>query len=319
MWDSLESVWMAARDDSDCDAYVVPIPYFDKKPDGTVYDYMHYEGEDFPEYVSIVKWEEYDVAARHPDIIFIHNPYDYTNKVTTVHPDYYAKELKKHTEKLVYIPYFVCVNDNVLSDWCVNPGTMYADQVIVQSEKVREIYIQEFQKFEEENDCEGRFGVAEDKFIALGSPKYDKVLITTKENVDIPIDWLGKIVKEDGSWRKILLYNTSLTILLERKERVLKKIQSVFEILKNCDDIVLLWRPHPLSKETYKALRPELIMQYEEIVENYKKENWGIYDDTSDLHRAIAISDAYYGDMSSLVELYRKTGKPIMIQNVEIR
>ena len=27
MWDSMESVWMAARDDENCDAYVIAIPY----------------------------------------------------------------------------------------------------------------------------------------------------------------------------------------------------------------------------------------------------------------------------------------------------
>ncbi len=36
MWDSLESVWQAAEKDPDCDAYVVPIPYYDKNPDGTL-------------------------------------------------------------------------------------------------------------------------------------------------------------------------------------------------------------------------------------------------------------------------------------------
>ena len=30
MWDSLESVWIAAEDDSDCEPYVIPIPYYDK-------------------------------------------------------------------------------------------------------------------------------------------------------------------------------------------------------------------------------------------------------------------------------------------------
>ena len=30
MWDSLESVWMAADADPDCDAYVMPIPYYDR-------------------------------------------------------------------------------------------------------------------------------------------------------------------------------------------------------------------------------------------------------------------------------------------------
>jgi hypothetical protein len=48
-------------------------------------------------------------------------------------------------------------------------------------------------------------------------------------------------------------------------------------------------------------------------VRKYKGESWGIYDDTSDLHRAIAMSDAYYGDPSSVVTLYEATGKPTLI------
>ena len=36
MWDSLESVWKAADEDPECDAYVIPIPYYDKNPDGRV-------------------------------------------------------------------------------------------------------------------------------------------------------------------------------------------------------------------------------------------------------------------------------------------
>ena len=36
MWDSMETVWKAADKDPDCDAYVVPIPYFDKDQDGNL-------------------------------------------------------------------------------------------------------------------------------------------------------------------------------------------------------------------------------------------------------------------------------------------
>lgn len=43
-----------------------------------------------------------------------------------------------------------------------------------------------------------------------------------------------------------------------------------------------------------------------------------IYDDSADLHRAIALSDAYYGDYSSLVALYKATNKPLMLQNIQI-
>ena len=47
-------------------------------------------------------------------------------------------------------------------------------------------------------------------------------------------------------------------------------------------------------------------------------EDWGIYDNTPELDRAMVISDAYYGDGSSIVQLYQKTGKAIMIQDVDI-
>ena len=36
------------------------------------------------------------------------------------------------------------------------------------------------------------------------------------------------------------------------------------------------------------------------------------------MDRAVVLSDAYYGDGSSVVQLYKQTGKPIMIQNVEV-
>ena len=42
MWDSLESIWLAAREDETCDAYVITIPYYDKKADGTLGE-EHYE------------------------------------------------------------------------------------------------------------------------------------------------------------------------------------------------------------------------------------------------------------------------------------
>ena len=86
----------------------------------------------------------------------------------------------------------------------------------------------------------------------------------------------------------------------------------------NKAEITLLWRPHPLLESTLRAMRPELADDYVQIVEEYKKADFGIYDDSADLDRAIILSDAYYGDHSSVVELYKATKKPIMIQNIEI-
>ncbi len=327
MWDSLESVWKAADADENCDAYVIPIPYFDKNPDGSFRE-MHYEGDQYPSYVPVTKYDEYNFEERRPDEIYIHNPYDECNFVTSVHPDFYAQNLKKITDKLVYIPYFVLVeispDDQAAIDGMKHfiflPGVIYADKVIVQSENMRQIYINEYMKAALENGLPKEHTDRkrlEEKFLGLGSPKFDKVLNTKKEDLEILGEWLRVIEKPDGSWKKIIFYNTSIGALLANNEKMLEKMKDVFEVFKeNRDEVALLWRPHPLIENTLTSMRPQLWEQYKKIRDGYIQEGWGIYDDTADMDRAVVLSDAYYGDGSSVVQLYQKTGKPILIQNV---
>lgn len=318
MWDSLESIWKAASEDPDYDTYVVPIPYYDKNSDGSL-GQMHYEGNDYPEYVPITSWDVYKLSERCPDVVYIHNPYDNSNKVTSVHPDFYAKELKKYTGLLIYIPYFISEGD-VPRHFCILPGTMYADKVIVKSDKEKKTYINEFQKFERENNCVGIFGRLEDKFLALGSPKLDKVRGLIGVETEIPREWLDFIIRPDGTRKKVILYNTTLQPLLNHRERYLDKLQNVINFFYSYkDEYALLWRPHPLMYSTISSMSSNLSDMYMNIVKDYKKKAFGIFDDTADLHRAISISDVYYGDNGSLVALYKETGRPIMIQNVEVR
>ncbi len=314
MWDSLESIWLVARDDPNCDAYVVPVPYYDRLPDGTL-GQMHYEGDQYPAYVPITDWQVYDIEARHPDIIFIHNPYDGGNHVTIIHPSYYSKRLKVFTDLLVYVPYFVCVDD-VPEHFCVCAGTLHADKVIVQSEKIRQTYIRVFKAAEKENGCAGKFGKAEDKFVALGSPKFDKVIHSKPEDFTLPDEWRRLIDRPDGTQKKTVLYNTTIGAILRGEEAYLKKIRCVLDTFRDRDDVVLWWRPHPLNKEAFQSMRLKLLDEYEQIVTEYKREGFGFYDDTPDLNRSICLSSVYYGDMSSLVAMYKITGKLAMIQNI---
>ena len=309
MWDSFESVWMAAHDDEMCEDYVIPIPYFDKNGDGTFKE-GHYEGNDYPDYVTVHDWQRIDLAALRPDSIFIHNPYDEFNHVTSVHPDYYSYRLKEYTDKLVYIPYFV-TNGGINEINCQVSAILHADKVIVQNEEQKAVYEKVYMDLKGEPAPEG-------KFLALGSPKFDKVANTTRENVEIPENWQRLITREDGSRKKVILYNTTVSALLRRSDEMIEKIKSTLKVFKEIDDVVLLWRPHPLNRTALEFSRPDLHQEYSKIVENYKSEGWGIYDDTVDFHRAIAISDAYYGDGGSTVPLYKATGKPMMMQNVDI-
>lgn len=122
----------------------------------------------------------------------------------------------------------------------------------------------------------------------------------------------------EAGWymEKIIFYNTSINALLYHDEKMLEKIKSVFRVFEaRKDEVVLLWRPHPLIPGTIKSMRPQLWEMYKKIVDEYRQAGWGIYDDTADMDRAVVLSDAYYGDQSSVVYVYKKTGKPVMIQN----
>ena len=324
MWDSLESVWKAAHEDPNCDDYVISIPYYDKNPDGSFRE-MHYEGNLYPDYVPITPYETFDFAAHQPDMIFIHNPYDEYNHVTSVHPFCYSKNLKQFTDQLVYIPYYILEERDPddaesvekIEHFCNVPAVVYADKVIVQSENMRKIYINTMVKLL--GNTMGDKSYWEQKILGLGSPKVDKVLNTRKEDLEIPEEWLKIIQKPDGSYKNIIFYNTSINGLLKHEEKMLAKMQAVFKIFReNKEEVALLWRPHPLIESTISSMRPRLWEMYEQIVKQYIEEGWGIYDDTADLNRAIALCDAYYGDRSSVVQLCQEAGKPVMLQNVDV-
>jgi hypothetical protein len=305
MSDSIKPIYLAAKADPDCDAYWIPIPYYDRNPDWTL-GAMHCEGPEFyGEGIECTDWREYSIEERRPDAVFTFNPYDSFNIVTTVHPDYYCERLRDLTDLLVYVPYFVTASDDVGEHFSLTAGCIHAHRVVAQSERTRAAYIRAFK-----GKYGGTFGKPEKKFVALGSPKFDAVINAKREDYPLPNGW-AKLVEG----RKAVLYNTSIGTLLESNEDYLLKLRSVLECFRKRGDVALWWRPHPLNEATCAAMRPQLLREYGQIVAEYKSGGWGIYDDTPDLHRAVAWTDAYYGDVSSLVALYGVTGKPMMLQN----
>jgi hypothetical protein len=262
MFDSLESVYLAAREDPQCDAYVVPIPYYEVMPDNTRGP-MHYDGDKYPADIPVTDWREYDIEARHPDVIFIHYAYDDIGNNARVHPDFYSKRLREHCEQLIYIPYFVTTSETVDEHNGYLPGILNAHRVIVATEKTRQDYIRHYTKYDKLGGWHGKYGKAEDKFVALGSPKFDKVLSTKREDYDLPEECEGK---------KIVLYNTHMFALLIGGEKYLEKMRSVFEFFRNRDDAILWWRPHPNTELNLRLKNPVLYDKYMELLAEFKKD-----------------------------------------------
>lgn len=294
MWDALESIWQAADVDENCDAYVIPIPYYDRNPDGS-FGEMHYEGDLFPEYVPITHFDDYNYVDRHPDAIFIHNPYDGINIVTSVHPFFYSDNLRQLTDCLVYSPYYVAPGK--LGDGQKYlPSYENMDYILVQSESIRNQYDPRIPK---------------EKLLVFGSPKFDRIIKMCKNPPEPPKEW-----KEKMEGKRVFFYNTSIGDFLKYDEVYLKKMEYVFDSFKKEKDACIIWRPHPLFEATLDSMRPELKGEYLRIKKRFIDGNIGILDTTEDIDKTIALSDAYLGDGgSSVVSLFGVANKPIYFLN----
>lgn len=321
-WAAMEGVWKTAKEDENCRVYVVPVPYYDRDALGAIGN-MHYDGEKFPDYVEITDYNRYDFAERKPDIIITQNPYDECHYTTIVHPAYYADKLKQYTPQLVYIPYFAI--DEIEKDdekaianmryYVTVPGVVHADKVIVQSENMRERYIDVLTDFAGEDTKE----IWEKKILSIGLSQRVKNSDIDKKQVEMPDEWKRIIQKPDGSLKKVILYYTSVACLAQSEEKMLAKIQNVLQTFKEYqEEVALLWSPDALTQDVLENAYPQLRESYQKIVEEYESEGWGIFGDANDLDRAVMLCDAYYGDASSIVQRIRNAGKPVMLQDVNV-
>lgn len=135
-----------------------------------------------------------------------------------------------------------------------------------------------------------------------------------EENKIFPDNW-KEIVRE----KKVILYNTGISSLLHEREKHIEKMKWVFQVFQEHPEVVLWWRPHPLEISTLQSMRPELEEQYMEVRRWYQEDKIGILDESADLNRAIAISEAYYGACSSVAELYKAAGKPVLYENCSVK
>lgn len=290
MWDSLESIWLTAKDDPRCHARVMPIPYYERDENGLLSDF-HYEIEEFlVNDIPVVSYKEYDYTVIRPDIIYFHNPYDGENRVTSVSPEFYTDKLKHYTDMLVYVPYYVSgvdTSQNIRTG--LFPGEKTAHKIISSSKQLTDSYI--------------KLGVESDKILTLGSPKIDYMYKLSNEK-KLPKNW-----KERINGKKVILLNSTIGRLL-RNQNYLHLLRDTINKIMNHNDIVLIWRPHPLLESTIKSMRPHLWEEYQVIKEMIKKE--AILDTFQDFSFAVSISDGMISDHSSLARTYIATEKPLL-------
>ena len=305
MWDSLESVWMAADKDKRCEAVVVPITYYELDSNRNPAKRVN-EREEFPEYVPVVNDEKYDLEHDLPDIIYIHNPYDDTNSITRIDSRYYSWNLKKYCEKLVYVPYYKWVDG--VSSTSFKSAMYYADYTVQSSDDAVKRCIEASPEYAKELGLETIEirNIMENKLINLGSPEVDKVV--SLNNVKLPYEWNGKVARS----RVNVLYNTTLDEIF--KSKTFDKVKETLGFFKNNrDKSFVIWRPHPLMRQSLVSMLPYLVDEYDEIMSEFINSSYGVLDTNASMHYSMFWSDMCYGyKTSSLTELYKYTGKIVL-------
>ena len=308
MWDSLESIWMAADKDERCEALVVPITYYELDSNRNPLNKVN-ERDRFPEYVNTINDEEYDLENDLPDIIYIHNPYDDHNSITRVDSRYYSWNLKKYCEKLIYVPYYKWVDGSsspILGDF-----SCFVDYLILGSDNA----VSDCKKHLSESadilgvDRDNFEKSVSNKLLGIGSPCIDKVRRINKNNTPFPSEW--DATKMNG--KKVILYNLTLREIFNF--RSLGKVKHTLDFFKeNRDDVCVILRPHPLMRAMLNSTFPNLLAEYDCVIQEFKRDGYGLLDEEKDMYVSFVWSDACYGmRRSSLTELYKYTGKPLLV------
>ena len=302
-WNALKKYYDSSCD-GNTDVFVVPMPVMKKSfmgeipmSDDEIEDSIHLDR--YPEGIAYTDWKTYDPALHCPDVVYTENPYDGANPCLTVPPDFYAENLRKYAGKIIYVPIAgeEDINDQYnLKHYVAAPGVIYADEIHVQSENIKEQYIRALSDFAGE-DTEKMW---REKIIA-GS------LISESEQAkDI---------------RKRIIYCVGANELKEHRSVFSDAVSERIDVLKNAsEDLTVSVMLYPGNRDEWRTVDEELSDEIFSTVDKVvsDKDMELITLDHLSADRVALDYDAYYGSPSPLVPAFVVQGKPVMLANYGI-
>lgn len=303
-WVYVEKMYESLKDET-TDVRVVVLPYYYKEYDGTCKEYV-YEGDDFLKELNVINALDYDVELYHPDVIYIQCPFDGENKTLSVVNEFYSDRLKEHTDKLIYVQSFMLddftkANEREYKNmysYCTVPGVVNSDEVIVWSDHIRSMYIEKLTEFAGEET---------------------RQLWEGKISVHTYCDGEIKQLKGDGCVaKKTLLLYTSVSGLLEYKEKAVDKLKNVLTVLEEYKDTLdVVWCVQDSVETVLNELEPQLMQELKQLFDSFKKCGYGYLCNDSD-NQSIISCDCYYGDVSRWIQSFRNYRKAVMVINYDI-
>ena len=307
-WSALNKYYESSSDDN-TDMIVVPMPVMKKSfmgeismSDEEIEDSIHLDG--YPEGIAYTDWKSYDPVLHCPDVVYTENPYDGANPCLTVPPDFYAENLRKYAGKVIYVPIGDTaefgkedVNDQYnMKHYVAAPGVIYADEVRVQSENIKEQYIRVLSDFAGE-DTESFW---REKIIAGRS------LYESEQAKDV---------------KKRIIYCVGANELKEHRSVFSDALSERIDILKDTDEnLAVSVMLYPDSRTEWRTVDKELSDEIFSMVDKAisDKEMELITLDHVSTDRIASDYDAYYGSPSPLVPAFVVQGKPVMLANYGI-
>ena len=295
----------------DTDVYVMPLPYYYKEYDGSFKDEMHIDTEEFIKAnIPVTDYSRFDLSLLCPEKIYINSAYDEYNMAVSVDTRFYARNVKKYTEKLIYIPYFKLMEfDRAnypcwynMQYYCTVPGVVMADKVYVQSENTRKVYIDKLNEW-----------AGDEKYTDIWEQKIDVYDESCEEHSEDEL--------RDAGSEKTIVWFVSAGSLAEFGDKYIEKAYrnlDVFALTK--DKLKVLLISEPFLDEMIKTYSDELYKKWTGFIDEFNRS--GIGEVVSQVEEksvdVLLKATAYYGDPSYICKDFILMKKPVMLQNVEV-
>ena len=309
-WDTMEPEWKRQAANPTNNVYVMPVPYMIKGFAGEEGE-KHDDSGLFPDYVTITTIAGYDIEKRHPDVVYIQNPYDGWSREFTVPDFFFSDKIRECTDELIYIPCFdvdspISDDDKIstaLKTFIEQPAVYYADKVIVKTKKLKELYIKILSEITGKDTKE----YWEDKLII--SSENETGVESDKRLRNYPSSWQGKIEN-----KKILLYYVSVAFLMQYGMKGIDKIRESVRTISEAGDKIICLFSH--DEVIIDNISGELKEKWKELIGELERNANIIYDDNHKSDEFIGCLDGYYGSPGALAHKCSEAGIPVMIMAI---
>lgn len=311
-WKYMEPVYRRYIDDDSVNVHVVPIPYHHKAYDGT-FTRVFFDVDDYPAELDIKDHRTFELEMMHPEKLVIQTPFDRWNCAMSVDPEYYSDRIRKFTDELVYVPFFV--TDDFTKEYgkeyinmdayvCM-PGVINADRILLPSETLKRTYtekITEFTKTEEDKEV---LSLLDKKIQVFPS---------------LCPDDKARTQKVDPSGKKTIVWFTTISFLAEHNEKAINKIERILDVFgEHSDRIRIIWMT--MCMDSLGLIDKKTADDFREAVKRFRKMDIGEYIEdvpVGDAPSYADMCDAYYGDPSAIALWFFYRKKPVMLVGVDV-